>query len=140
MKCEGGKLDKGKLQDLNLKNNTNVHNALSEQTRFHNRTFYRYYRMMHFLFPLREEEGTSLLPGVALLLPRLTRTKALAAWSNTFLRPFCVNAEHSLYQKALISLASCWPCSKLVGVSFFFSSSFSVFGSSRISNLVPTSK
>ena len=40
--------------------------------------------------------------------------------SKTFLRPFCVRAEHSTYLTALSSLASLSPISRLRGFCLFF--------------------
>lgn len=63
---------------------------------------------------------------------------ARMASSKTFLRPFCVNAEHSRYLTALISFAICKLCGYDMGVMFFWRSFSIVSGSSRKSSFVPT--
>ena len=40
------------------------------------------------------------------------KSTARMASSNTVFRPFCVNAEHSRYLTALMSLASWTPCGR----------------------------
>lgn len=63
---------------------------------------------------------------------------ARIASSNTFLSPFCVKAEHSMYFTALISLIFWSPCSYVTGCIFFSRSLSMVSLSSRKSSLVAT--
>lgn len=66
------------------------------------------------------------------------QSTARIASSNTFLRPFCVNAEHSKYLTALISFAICKLWVYDMGAMFFWRSFSIVSGSSRKSSFVPT--
>lgn len=63
---------------------------------------------------------------------------ARIASSKTFLRPFCVSAEHSTYLTAFNSLASFSPCSIEMGFCLFLASFSMVELSSRRSTWVPT--
>lgn len=65
------------------------------------------------------------------------RTARIAS-SKTFLRPFCVSAEHSRYLTALISLAIARPWGYVMGANLFSFSFSTVSLSSRRSSLVPT--
>uniref|UniRef100_A0A034W3Y8 Uncharacterized protein n=1 Tax=Bactrocera dorsalis TaxID=27457 RepID=A0A034W3Y8_BACDO len=76
------------------------------------------------------------------LRERLTRitghsTERMAS-SKTVFKPFCVNAEHSRYLTAPISLAIAKPCGYVMGVSFFSFNFSMVALSSRKSSFVPT--
>lgn len=62
----------------------------------------------------------------------------LIASSNTLFRFRCVNAEHSKYFTALISLDTCTACSYWIGAIFRCRSCSRTSGSSRRSSLVPT--
>lgn len=88
--------------------------------------------------------------SVRMLLYRITHflrltgsggsSAAKIASSNTFLRPFCVNAEHSTYLTAFNSLASFSPCSTEIGFCLFFANFSMVVLSSRRSTCVPTNR
>lgn len=65
------------------------------------------------------------------------RTARIAS-SKTVFNPFCVNAEHSKYLTALISLFIAKPWGYVMGVNFLSRNLSIVVLSSRKSNFVPT--
>lgn len=75
--------------------------------------------------------------GLWLAINRCGSTDLIAS-SKTLLRLRCVNAEHSRYFTALISLATATACSYWIGAIFFCCKALRVFSSSRRSNFVPT--
>lgn len=62
---------------------------------------------------------------------------ARIASSNTFFNPVWINAEHSKYFAAFISLAICKLCVYEIGAIFFWANFWIVSGSSLRSSLVP---
>lgn len=65
---------------------------------------------------------------------------AKIASSNTFLRPFCVRAEHSTYLTDFNSRLNLSPCSEEMGFCLFLASFSTVAASSLRSICVPTSR
>lgn len=85
--------------------------------------FFFFYRIIHFFCLFGGGAGQ--------------RTARMAS-SNTFFKPFCVNAEHSRYFTAPISFCICKLWEYEMGAMCFWRSRAIVSGSSRRSSLVPT--